>query len=131
MGSGGNTANCAQYAKDYETELPAAKKCNLASLVNECTTAVPSSLGCTGDCPTYVSTSSSSKLKSIYSDWQNAGCEKGVPVCPNGCRNPPSSGSCTSTITTAQSPTDGTSAAVAPIGNTAMCIDVFGGPAPL
>jgi len=129
-GSGGSTANCSQYVKDYETELPAAKKCNPQSLLNECTVGMPSSLTCSGGCDTFVATNSSSKLKAIYADWQNAGCDKLVRVVCE-CKAQPSGGSCSGIITAAQSSSEVAAAAIAPIGTTGMCTDSFGGPSPL
>jgi len=131
-GSGGSTTTCAQYAKDYEAELPSAKKCNVQAFQNECTVSMPSNLTCSGDCGTYVASNSSSKLKAIYSDWQGAGCDRMISkICE--CKSPPTSGSCDAILTTTQSSTgDATAAAVVPpIATTGVCTDRFGGPAPL
>jgi hypothetical protein len=123
-GSGGNSAACAQYASAYQTELAKAKACNVSSLVNPCTAQAPSTLSCSGECNTFVDASKVEQLKNgAYASWQSAGCEKIQPACPNGCRNPPSSGGCKAILTT-QSAGDGASAAaVVPIGDTGMCTD--------
>jgi hypothetical protein len=123
VGTGGTTApSCSQLAQDYPALLTQAKACDVASLVNPCTEPVPAGLTCNGDCTTFVV--GSAKLKSLLSDWQSGKCADHLPVCPNGCRNPPSSGKCTPVVTT-------TSAEVSPAASIApplsgMCVDVVG-----
>jgi hypothetical protein len=127
VGTGGSSGTtCATLEQDYLTELTAAKVCNIASLINPCTVEVLSTLSCEGACTTFVV--DASKLTAIEADWQNMGCR--TPVCPNGCRNPPTGGSCVGILAATTANSSASSAAVAPPIQAAHCQDVTGGPLP-
>ncbi|MBC8132031.1 MAG: hypothetical protein H7X95_03545 [Deltaproteobacteria bacterium] len=92
-GTTGSSAECAQYIRDYDAEMPNARACKFTvNLEKSCVVLVPQRLaGCGSKCTTYVDKANT--LDQIQKKWAKAGCiapacedsECDEPALPSGC----------------------------------------------
>jgi hypothetical protein len=110
-GAGLPQATCDNLAAAYREEMPHAKMCgsvlpaDTVAIIppiirNQCTIAVPNSLGC-NPCRTFVNNATT--LKSIQSKWDSGNCDRFIKICPLIACLPANGATCTATATGASS----------------------------